>query len=163
MWILLIAGVVLLDQLTKILVWSLMQVGESVDIIPNVFRFTYVQNEGAAFGMLAEHRWIFMVLSVIGIAAMLIYLWRFRPNSRLACTALSLIIGGGIGNMIDRVALGYVVDFLDFCAFPNLWMWVFNVADSCVCIGAGLLILWLVLDMVREIRKEKKRKTEEQA
>jgi len=163
MWILLIAGVVLLDQLTKILVWSLMQVGESVDIIPNVFRFTYVQNEGAAFGMLAEHRWIFMVLSVIGIAAMLIYLWRFRPNSRLACTALSLIIGGGIGNMIDRVALGYVVDFLDFCAFPNLWMWVFNVADSCVCIGAGLLILWLVLDMVREVRKEKKRKTEEQA
>ena len=163
MWILLIAGVVLLDQLTKILVWSLMQVGESVDIIPNVFRFTYVQNEGAAFGMLAEHRWIFMVLSVIGIAAMLIYLWRFRPDSRLACTALSLIIGGGIGNMIDRVALGYVVDFLDFCAFPNLWMWVFNVADSCVCIGAGLLILWLVLDMVREIRKEKKRKTEEQA
>jgi len=163
MWILLIAGVVLLDQLTKILVWSLMQVGESVDIIPNVFRFTYVQNEGAAFGMLAEHRWIFMVLSVIGIAAMLIYLWRFRPNSRLACTALSLIIGGGIGNMIDRVVLGYVVDFLDFCAFPNLWMWVFNVADSCVCIGAGLLILWLVLDMVREIRKEKKRKTEEQA
>jgi len=163
MWILLIAGVVLLDQLTKILVWSLMQVGESVDIIPNVFRFTYVQNEGAAFGMLAEHRWIFMVLSVIGIAAMLIYLWRFRPDSRLACTALSLIIGGGIGNMIDRVVLGYVVDFLDFCAFPNLWMWVFNVADSCVCIGAGLLILWLVLDMVREIRKEKKRKTEEQA
>ncbi len=163
MWILLIAGVVLLDQLTKILVWSLMQVGESVDIIPNVFRFTYVQNEGAAFGMLAEHRWIFMVLSVIGIAAMLIYLWRFRPDSRLACTALSLIIGGGIGNMIDPVALGYVVDFLDFCAFPNLWMWVFNVADSCVCIGAGLLILWLVLDMVREIRKEKKRKTEEQA
>jgi len=163
MWILLIAGVVLLDQLTKILVWSLMQVGESVDIIPNVFRFTYVQNEGAAFGMLAEHRWIFMVLSVIGIAAMLIYLWRFRPDSRLACTALSLIIGGGIGNMIDRVVLGYVVDFLDFCAFPNLWMWVFNVADSCVCIGAGLLILWLVLDMVREVRKEKKRKTEEQA
>ena len=69
--------------------------------------------------------------------------------------SLGLIAGGGIGNMIDRVYLGYVVDFLDFCAFPKLWMWIFNVADACVCIGAGMLALWMILDTIKE-EKEKK-------
>ena len=69
--------------------------------------------------------------------------------------SLTLIVSGGIGNMIDRIALGYVIDFIDFCAFPTVWMWVFNVADSFVCIGAGMMMLWLILDTVREYKKEK--------
>ena len=60
--------------------------------------------------------------------------------------------------MIDRVFLGYVVDFIDFCAFPNLWRWVFNVADSFVCIGAGLLMLWMILDTVKEYKKDREQK-----
>ena len=153
-WIIVIAALVLIDQVTKLFVSRLMTVGQSVDIIPGVFRFTYVQNEGAAFGMLSEHRWIFMVMSVVAIGALLIYLWKFRPNSKLACMSISMIIAGGIGNMIDRIALEYVIDFIDFCAFPKIWMWVFNWADSCVCVGGALLILWLLISIIQDVKKE---------
>lgn len=70
-------------------------------------------------------------------------------------TSLTLIVAGGIGNMIDRVRLGYVIDFLDFCAFPKLWKWIFNVADSCVVIGSGLLFLYLILDLIKANRESK--------
>lgn len=132
--------------------------GNSVDVIPGVFRFTYVENRGAAFGMFSEHRWVFMVLSTVAIVALLIYLWKFRPDSTLACMAISMIIAGGIGNMIDRIVLGYVIDFLDFCAFPELWMWVFNVADVCVCVGGGLLVLWLIMSIISDYKKDKAEK-----
>ena len=165
-WILIIVAAVLLDQLSKWLITANMNVGDAIVLIPNVFRFTYVQNEGAAFGMLSDHRWVFMVISTVAIVAMLIYLWKFRPESKLACVALSLIISGGIGNMIDRIfrsgvnAKGevyyYVVDFIDFYALPNLWMWVFNVADSCVCVGGALLALWCIIELIREMKKGKK-------
>ncbi len=152
--ILIIAGVVVLDQVTKRLVVAFLNPDVPFDIIKGVFRFSYVENEGAAFGILNEHRWVFMVISTLAIAALIFYLWKYRPKSRLACTALAFIIGGGIGNMIDRVALGYVIDFLDFCAFPKVWRWVFNVADAFVCIGAGMLILWLILDIIKGSGRE---------
>lgn len=155
-WIIIIVATVVLDQVTKVFAVKFLADGASFDVIPGVFRFTYVENRGAAFGMLSDNRWLFMIISVIAIGALLFYLWKFRPDSALACTALCMIIGGGIGNMIDRVALGYVVDFLDFCAFPNLWKWVFNVADAFVCVGAGLLILWLILSTVEEYKAKKR-------
>ena len=144
-----------MDQVTKVFATKLLAGGEPFELIDGVFRFTYVENKGAAFGMLADNRWVFMIISTVAIGALIVYLWKFRPESKLACAALSMIIGGGIGNMIDRVFLGYVVDFLDFCAFPSLWMWVFNVADAFVCVGAGMLMLWLVLETVREIKAKK--------
>lgn len=147
-----------LDQITKVFAVSFLADRGSVDVIPGVFRFTYVENRGAAFGSFSDQRWVFMVISTVAIIALLIYLWKFRPDSILACSALSMIIGGGIGNMIDRVFLGYVVDFLDFCAFPNLWIWVFNIADAFVCVGAGMLILYLVLEMVKDFKAEKAKK-----
>lgn len=160
-WILVIIGVVIADQITKLLTVHFLDVGESVTVIPgfsenDIFRFTYVQNDGAAFGMLGEHRWVFMIVSTVAIVALLIYLWKFRPPSKWACTAISLIIGGGIGNMIDRVHLEYVIDFLDFSAFPELWKWVFNVADACVCVGGGILFVWCVCSLIQEFREEKK-------
>lgn len=154
-WILIIIATVVIDQVTKVFAVRLLTEGTSVDVISGVFRFTYVENRGAAFGMLSEHRWIFMVISVIAILALLVYLWKFRPDSVLACLAISMIIGGGIGNMIDRVSLGYVIDFLDFCAFPKLWVWVFNVADAFVCIGGAMLVAWLVVSIVKDAKKEK--------
>ena len=75
-------------------------------------------------------------------------------EGRILAAALALVIGGGIGNMIDRVAYGFVVDFIDFCAF-DFWKWVFNIADSAVCVGAGLFILFLILDTVKEFKKGK--------
>ncbi|MBQ8817758.1 MAG: signal peptidase II [Clostridia bacterium] len=161
LWILMIVALVVVDQVSKLMVHYLLAPVGSVDVIPNVFRFTYVENRGAAFGMFSEHRWVFMVISVVAILALLIYLWKFRPDSALACAAMSMIIAGGIGNMIDRVALGYVIDFLDFCAFPTLWMWVFNVADVCVCVGGGLLVLWLIISMVADYKKEKAAKAQQ--
>ncbi|MBQ9783628.1 MAG: signal peptidase II [Clostridia bacterium] len=167
-WILIIIGVVIVDQVTKLLTVHFLDVGESVTVIPglrfgdwegnDIFRFTYVQNDGAAFGMLGEHRWVFMIISTVAIVAMLIYLWKFRPPSKWACTAISLIIGGGIGNMIDRVHLEYVIDFLDFSAFPELWKWVFNVADACVCVGGGILFVWCVCSLIQEFREGKRAK-----
>ena len=157
-WIIVIAAAVVVDQVSKILVIKYLKDIVSVELIPGVFRFTYVENRGAAFGMLSENRWVFMIISTLAIGALIVYLWKFRPDSRLACLALSMIAGGGIGNMIDRVALGYVVDFIDFCAFPSLWMWVFNVADACVCVGAGLLVLWLILSMIEDSKQAKAQK-----
>jgi len=154
-WILVIVGVVFLDQASKLLVVHFLDRNEPFDLIEGVFRFSYVENRGAAFGMLDEHRWVFLILSTVGILAFLFYLWKFRPKSVLGCLAFCFVIGGGIGNMIDRILLGYVIDFLDFCAFPSLWVWVFNVADAFVCVGAGMMMLWLILETVKEARAKK--------
>lgn len=162
-WILIILAAVGADFATKQLVLAFLDKDEPFYLIDGILRFSYVENRGAAFGMLDEHRWVFMVISTVAIAGIIFYMVKFKPQSKLMCISLSLIAGGGIGNMIDRVAYGYVVDFIDFCAFPNLWMWVFNVADACVCIGAGLMILYLVMDLVKEVKNNKnnKNKTEE--
>lgn len=156
MWIYLIiaAAVIAVDQLTKLWTVSGLDVHESITVIPQVFRFTYVQNEGAAMGILAGHRWVFMVISTVALAALAVYLCKNYAQSRTVSVALSLIIGGGIGNMIDRIRLGYVIDMLDFCAF-DFWVWVFNVADACVCIGGGILILWCLVMTVREARDKR--------
>ncbi len=152
-WSLIILGAVALDQVSKILVVRYLADVGSVEVIPGILQFTYVENEGAAFGMLADHRWVFMIISTLAILAMLFYLWKFRPDSKLACVGISLIIGGGIGNMIDRIFLNFVVDFIDFCAFPTVWMWVFNIADSCVCVGGGILFAWCVVSIIKDLKK----------
>ncbi len=157
-WLIVIAAAVVLDQASKLLVANFLDREEPFVIIDDIFRFSYVENKGAAFGSFAENRWVFMIISTVGIIALLVYLWKFRPDSKLACTGLSMIIGGGIGNMIDRVAYGYVIDFLDFCAFPEIWPWVFNVADSFVCVGAGILILWCIVSLFAELKLERAKK-----
>ena len=162
MWIIPFAaialGVVALDQVSKILILNFLY-EDRIVLIPGILNFTYVENDGMAFGLLSDHRWVFMVFSTIGIALIVVYLW-FYVKGLLGRIGLALIIGGGIGNMIDRIAYGFVVDFIDFCAF-DFWKWVFNIADSAVCIGAGLFMLYLVLDTVEEYKKQKAQKTQE--
>ena len=170
LWIIVIAAVVVVDQVSKLFVVEFLDRAASLDIIPGVLRFTYLENTGMAFGMLGEknQRWVFMVVSAIAIVAMLVYMWRAKLQSRFANMALCLVIGGGIGNMIDRIfrsginASGekyyFVVDFIDFYAFGNLWVWVFNIADACVCVGAGMLLVWCITSLVREYKNEKKLK-----
>ena len=145
--IIIMIATVAADQLTKVLVLEHLAGGAGFPLIPGVFHFTYVENRGAAFGMLSEHRWIFMVLSVIAIGVLVLYLAIAKPKSLLMRTAVALIAGGGIGNMIDRAIRGFVVDFIDVKA---VWQYVFNVADAAVCVGCGLLILWLILSEVKE-------------
>ena len=152
------ALIVALDQISKWLVVANIPLHESVDVIPGVFKFTYIRNDGAAFGMLDDARWVFMILSTVAIVGVIAYMFMKKPTSKLLCISLAFMVGGGIGNMIDRICLGYVVDFLDFCAFPKLWMWTFNIADSFVVVGAGMLMLWMVLDLIREVKEEKAQK-----
>ena len=160
LWILIIIGSIWLDQLTKWLAVTLLQGNPSVPIIPEVFQLTYLENPGAAFGMLQNNRWVFLIVSTVGILAVVLYLFMKRPASKLLCLSLSFIVGGGIGNMIDRVLLGYVVDFFDFCLINFA---IFNVADSFVCVGAGLLSLWVILDTIAEEKRLKAEKAAKEA
>ena len=131
----------MLDQITKWLaVEYLIPIG-TVPIIKDALHLTYVENPGAAFGMMQNSRWIFLLVSTVAIIAIIIYLIKFAPKNKLALLSLAFILGGGIGNMIDRVALGYVVDFIDFRLINFA---VFNVADSFVCVGAALLIIYVL-------------------
>ena len=154
-----IVGGIGIDLLTKLLVENLMSLSQSVVIIPGVVNLTYIRNRGAAFGMLSEHRWVFMVISTIAIIGIAIYLFRFCKERMLLKVGLALIISGGIGNMIDRIFYGYVIDMIDF---HLIWKWIFNVADSLVCIGAGLVMLALILDLIKDIREKKKKDEDKQ-
>jgi len=158
---LIILGVVALDQITKWIVMLNMELGQSVPLWEDVFHFTYIRNPGASFGSFSENRWVFMVISTVMIVGMIFYLVKYRPTQKLMYIPISMIIGGGIGNMIDRLFYGEsfgngtVVDFLDFCAFPNLWQWIFNVADSFVVVGAGILFVYLFIDIVKEEKSKR--------
>ena len=151
-WALIAVGVIFLDQITKWLTVINLDLYESYPLIENVFHFTYIQNKGAAFGILQDHRWVFIVVSVVAIAGLSVMLWKNRQGSKLLCVAISMIVGGGIGNMIDRCLLGYVIDFLDFTLIDFA---VFNVADSFVCIGVGLFVLELLIELKKEIKDGK--------
>ena len=160
LWLLVSVGVIAIDQLTKWLCVFLLKPVGRVTLIPNFLKLTYVENRGAAFGSFTEHRWVFMVISTVAIVGVTVYLLRYCEENRLLRCALALIIGGGIGNMIDRLALGYVIDFIDFC---GIWSYVFNGADSAVCIGAGLMILYVILEIVRESKAAKQQQATEAA
>ena len=154
--------VALLDQISKRLIVSNMEEHDSVTLIKGVLNITYITNKGSAFGMLANNRWVFMVLSVLGIGAMIAYAVRSANKSRvLTMVSLGMVIGGGIGNMIDRIfngsvlGDGTVIDFIDVCLIPDLWMWIFNVADAFVCVGCALLVICIILDEVKSAKEKK--------
>ena len=107
--------------------------------------------------MLSNHRWVFLIISTVALIGIMIYMIKWRPSDKFAYIGISFIVGGGIGNMIDRIWLGYVVDFIDFCAFPSIWNYIFNVADSFVCVGAGLLMLYIILSTIKESKAESKK------
>ncbi len=136
-------AVIALDQLSKAAASAWLKPITSFHLWDGVFHLTYVENRGAAFGILKDQRWIFIVLSIVAMLVIAAYVILKRKELHpLLLIALSFLFGGGIGNMIDRIAYGYVVDFLDFTLIDFA---VFNVADTFVCVGAGLLILYILL------------------
>ena len=167
------AAAVALDQITKMAAVKHLAEIDCVEVIPGVLEFKYIENDGMAFGLLSGARWIFMTVSVIAIVGLVVYLIKWRPASKFACIGISLIIGGGIGNMIDRLFFtsvfdpeqgGKVVrDFIYFCGFGDLWVWIFNVADACVCVGGAMLLLWCVKSIIKEYRAERQKKKEKLA
>ncbi|CAG4890197.1 signal peptidase II [Paraburkholderia saeva] len=141
--------VILFDQLSKIAIAKVLAYGQSVPLAP-FFNLVLVYNRGAAFSFLAAaggwQRWVFTALGVIA-ALVICYLLKRHGNQKMFCTALALILGGALGNVIDRLVYGHVIDFLDF--HVRAWHWpAFNIADSAITIGAALL----VFDELRRVR-----------
>ena len=158
LWAAIAAVIVGADQLTKYLVIQHIPEGESIPVIEGVLHLTHIKNDGAIFGWFDDARWMFMVLSTVGILVMigmLVWWVKKEPKDKFMQVILTLLVAGGIGNMIDRCALGVVTDFIDFCAFPNLWKWIFNVADCAVTIGGCMMVLWLILSVITEIKNKK--------
>ena len=141
-YLLLIVAVMVLDRVVKIAVTTNMEPGDTIPVIDHIFHITYVQNTGAAFSMLQGHPTLLIVFPAIVIGIGIIFvLVMSKAFNRIFLVSVSLICGGGLGNRTDRMAQGYVTDMFDFRIFP-----VFNVADICVCVGCGLLMLYLIID-----------------
>ncbi|MGY6277454.1 signal peptidase II [Methylomonas sp. MgM2] len=141
LWISLL--VLILDQASKLAIDASMQLYESIPVMP-YFNLTYAHNTGAAFSFLAQaggwQRWLFAGLAIVMSGIIAVWLMRLEKHETLMAIALSMILGGAIGNLIDRVAYGYVIDFLD--VYYKHWHWpAFNIADSAICIGVGLILL----------------------
>lgn len=151
------AAVFGLDRYTKILTVAKFPngpTGESTDIIKGIIDFTYVRNGGSAWGMLSGKTWILISLTVVVMLVCIALLLKYGSKNKLLFWAISLVIFGGLGNMYDRIFDGgEVVDFIHFTFFPQFP--VFNVADCAIVIGAGLLILYFVIDMLKEARAKR--------
>ena len=142
-WIFLSILLVGLDQLTKYLVNAVIPIGESMEVIPNFFHLTHVRNEGAAMGILQGQRWIFMVFTAVVIVAAVLVMLREKIKNHWGIVAVSLVLSGGLGNMIDRLFLGEVIDFFSFI-FLGYEFYVFNVADIFVCCGVAILAVYIL-------------------
>lgn len=136
---LIILAIVIADQLSKLAVASSLQLHETIPVIPGVFHITYVQNPGAAFGLFAYQRPLFIAVAALMIALAVFYRKRIQQESRLFQWAVTIGIAGALGNLIDRLRTGYVVDFFDFRMFP-----VFNIADIAITTGV-ILLIWTTL------------------
>ncbi len=147
-----ILSIILLDQATKWLVVRYLPLYADQPLISGCLSLQHVQNRGAAFGLLARPRWAYQSWILLGVSslafvAIAVYAWRLPPPKRLARLALALILGGAIGNLIDRARLGYVVDFVRMYFRQHDWP-NYNVADSAITVGVALLLV----DMIRESR-----------
>ncbi|MZP29013.1 signal peptidase II [Heliobacterium undosum] len=138
-WMILLSTIAV-DQLTKVIVQAKMAEHESIPLIPNIFHLTYVLNPGAAFGMLANKTVFFIAVTLVVVGGIL-YFYRRVPEDQIWMRlGLALQAGGAVGNLIDRIRTGLVIDFFDFRVWP-----VFNVADTAISIGVGLIMLSLLL------------------
>ena len=134
------AVLVLADQISKTVVRNTMSLYESIPVIPEFFHLTYVTNDGMAFGINFPFGiYVFSAISIIFTGFLFWYLWSIKDDEIVVRTGVALILAGAIGNLIDRIFLGEVVDFLDFM-IGNFHWYVFNLADSCVTVGLGFVL-----------------------
>jgi len=148
LYLLVSAAVIVLDQITKQIVEAKLPLHSSREIVPGLASLTHVRNRGAAFGFLSNAELpyqsvLFSALSFLALAAIAIYAFRLPAAQRWTQMALALIMGGAVGNLIDRIAHGHVIDFVDVYWKTHHWP-AFNVADSCISIGVVMLILELL-------------------
>ena len=132
-----------LDQLIKYLVITNVKPVDAVPVIDNILQFRYVENTGAAFSILSEKTWLLSLVTGVMIIGALLYLFVSKPKSKLLTTSIILVVSGGLGNLIDRIFRGYVVDFIEYLFMEYA---VYNFADILVTIGAVLLVIAIFLD-----------------
>ena len=159
-WIWLAVVVVILDQLTKYIASNSLVMFQPIAVMP-MFNWTLMHNTGAAFSFLADacgwQRWFFAVIAVVVSVVIVLWIKRLEQHEKWQAIALALILGGALGNVIDRIWLGYVVDFIQ--VYYQQWYWpAFNIADSVISIGVAMIII----DSIREYRDEKKSKEKQQ-
>ena len=128
------------DQLIKIFVSGNLKLSGDLELIPGLLKLTYTENRGVAFGMFKDMRWFFVILTSVMIAAIVFYMFKKRPSGRLFYVCAGLIIGGGIGNLIDRVLYGYVIDYISLSFFPPIC----NFADYCITFGVAILVIYIL-------------------
>ena len=133
--------IAILDQAAKLFATGLLPSVKTIPLIEDVFHLTYVENTGAGFGVFADYTWLLTAMTLIIIIFVVSYVVVKRPKNRILLTALTFMMGGAVGNMIDRVRLGYVIDFFDFTLidFP-----VFNVADCFITVGAVVFAVYII-------------------
>lgn len=147
------AVLVIIDQIIKYFISAYLQPVGSVSVIDNIFSLTYVENKGVAFGMFSDMRWIFVALTSILLVIIIFYMFKKRPKGKFFYVCAALIIGGGIGNLIDRIFYGYVIDYLSLSFFPP----VCNFADYCITAGTIMLVIYLLFfsDILDRSKKAK--------
>ncbi len=145
------AGIVILDQLTKIAVQQWMTLHQSYPLLGDVVQFTYIRNPGAAFGIMLGGRWLYLVLSIIACAVLIYYLVKLPSIERRGRYAMMIVLAGAVGNLIDRALYGEVTDFIDIGVGAYRWP-VFNVADSAVTIG--IILIFTRLPAINRILKD---------
>ena len=147
-------GIILLDRATKLAIVQTLRLGQGIPVVPGFFDIVFALNPGAAFGFLATlsdrvRNPLFILVSILAVILILFYHTRYLRSHRLVSVALGLVLGGAVGNLIDRLHYGMVVDFLDVHVGPYHWP-AFNVADSAISIGVCLIILDMLLDWHRQ-------------
>jgi signal peptidase II len=156
------AAVLLTDQVSKSLVREWLEVGESAAPIPwlaSLFRITHVTNTGAAFGMLPQLANVYVGVAAIVVLIIVVYYRHLPPGDWLMRVALGLALGGALGNLIDRLTLGHVIDFVDLTFWPLQDFAVFNVADSCISAGCALMILGMLREEWQQRRSHRAAET----
>lgn len=148
--IILVVVIIGLDQVSKLLVCEYVKPIGSINILPNILSFTYVENYGAAFGILKNERWFFIIVSLIMILAFMYLLFFKKIKNKWIAAASVLLIGGGAGNLIDRIFQGYVIDFISLSFFKP----VCNLADYFITAGAVCLIMYIVFFYKETEKKE---------
>ncbi|WP_123039882.1 signal peptidase II [Cohnella candidum] len=142
--------VFLIDYASKKIVANNLELNDRIPVLGNFFVLTSIRNRGAAFGILQEQRWFFIVITVAVVSAIVWYFGRsYRTGSRLLMVALGMILGGAVGNFLDRALFGEVVDFLQF-NFGSYTFPIFNLADTGICVGVALVILDSLLSSKQE-------------
>ena len=150
--LLMIVMIIIFDRVTKYFAVKNLYGGNIVNFIPGVVQFRYAENTGMAFSMLSGARWIFILVTVVACVGVFYYMLSNRCKSLWLYWSLGVVVSGGIGNLVDRVMQGYVVDFIEptFVDFA-----VFNIADCAVTCGAVSLVIYLVFDIIKDAKKSK--------